>query len=79
MKEWLGNRALLMMLTSALINLLVDVWSRWFGSSSERRLERRSRLWAAVAAICRGGGIDVVTVIRGIGEVLWSIRRRDGR
>ena len=62
-----------MIIISAIINLLVDIWSKWFDSSSEQRLEQRSGLWAGIALLCRGGGIDVVKIVQGVGQILGSI------
>jgi hypothetical protein len=61
---------------SAVANLLVDAWSRWFDSAAARRLEERSGLWAGLASVCRGGGIDVVKIIRGVSKILTSIATR---
>src|SRR5262245_40850323 len=74
MLEWIqSNPALTGLIITAFVNLLIDLWQRWFGSDSETELEAKSGFWAGFALIIRGGGLDVVKVVQGIGQILMGI------
>ncbi len=74
MQQWIQDHStLLALLIPAIINLVADLWTKWFGSQSEQILETRSTFWAGAADIFRGGGIDVVRVLQGLGQILLSL------
>jgi hypothetical protein len=74
MSQWIkDNQVLAGLLIMGVINLLIDAWKQWFASDDERKLEQRSGCWAGIAMIIRGGGVDVVKILTGVGQLVMSL------